>query len=721
MKKIMTRTAVCLLPLIYSNTPLAAGQEDEITVISAGRTEQNLWESPVSMQVIDSEKLNRFTGDQMAEALRDIPGVDIVDSSLAGRKQIRIRGEEASRVLVLIDGQEVTYQRAGPNYSLGLLIDPSYVERVEVVKGPHSVLYGSQAIGGIINFITRKGGDSPLGGKIKVMYDSATAGWQQSAIAYGSLGDFEYRLSGSYSDQGNRSTPDGRLPGTDFRNNSQSAWLGYRLGEHKFGLSLDRYKVSTQTYNSSTEYDSFSVRIPNLERDKIGLFYDWNVGNSLLKKVHLDAYRQNIKREFRNDLVQSGVDYSYQGWAMTDSVMTLKTGTNDKQVSDGITVQTDLTPWDNHLLIIGGQWSRDDVKQTASTNVNIGKTISFFGSPYNININPNINSDAHWQQTHWSLFAQDEWKITPDWTWTLGARQYWVESLSYGSTSNGIITRYGFPAMIGVNGSVNTNSAKAGQREHDSTTVTATTLRYSGFTNTQLRASYAQGYVYPTLTHKFYDTSAGGSTTYGNPNLKAERSDNYELGARYKNADWLLDGAVYHSRAKDYITTLNCAGSTACAGSTDASSRYYANANSAKTYGMELHAEYLGWTISPYVTGNLIRRELELENRSTFDTGEPTLTGRFGVKNVTLFNLFSLESDAFLRAATRAKDRTADQETQHAGWATANLAFTATFGKEDQYQVNWALNNLLDKRYTTAHEGIPASGFSTVIGASMAF
>ncbi|MGK2889076.1 MAG: hypothetical protein ACSLEN_07950 [Candidatus Malihini olakiniferum] len=133
------------------------------------------------------------------------------------------------------------------------------------------------------------------------------------------------------------------------------------------------------------------MRILNLERDKICLFYNWNISNSLLKKVYLDAYRQNIKREFRNDLVQSSVDYSYQGWAMTDAVMTLKTDTNDKQVSDGITVQTDLPPWDNHLLIVDGQWSRDDVKQTASTNVNIGKTISFFGSSYNININPNIN------------------------------------------------------------------------------------------------------------------------------------------------------------------------------------------------------------------------------------------------------------------------------------------------------------------------------------------
>ncbi|MGK2889075.1 MAG: hypothetical protein ACSLEN_07945 [Candidatus Malihini olakiniferum] len=86
----------------------------------------------------------------------------------------------------------------------------------------------------------------------------------------------------------------------------------------------------------------------------------------------------------------------------------------------------------------------------------------------------------------------------------------------------------------------------------------------------------------------------------------------------------MLDGNVHHSRDKDYITTLNCTGSAACAGNTDASSRYYVNANRAKTYGMELHAEYLGWTISPYVTKNVIRRELGLENLSTFDTGTHT-------------------------------------------------------------------------------------------------
>ncbi|MCL2899424.1 hypothetical protein [Brenneria tiliae] len=80
-----------------------------------------------------------------------------------------------------------------------------------------------------------------------------------------------------------------------------------------------------------------------------------------------------------------------------------------------------------------------------------------------------------------------------------------------------------------------------------------------------------------------------------------------------------------------------------------------------------------------------------------------------------------LESDFYLRAASRAKDHTVDSETRHSGWATANLELTGTFGDESQYQVTLALNNLLDKRDTTAHESIPASGFSTAIGASFSF
>ncbi len=195
----------------------------------------------------------------IADDLQDIPGVEVTDNSLAGRKQIRIRGEASSRVLILIHGQVVSYQRAGQNYGAGLLIDESSLERIEIVKGPYSVLYGSQAIGGVVNFITKKGGDKPLGGSVKAVYNSATAGWEESAAAWVSIGNFDYRINGSYSDQGNRDTPCRQIARTPISATTARASGLASIHRHKFGLSLDRYKTSTQTWISDADN-----RLPNV-------------------------------------------------------------------------------------------------------------------------------------------------------------------------------------------------------------------------------------------------------------------------------------------------------------------------------------------------------------------------------------------------------------------------------------------------------------------------
>ena len=175
---ILSALTLCMSGATFAATsPAHASTSDEDTVIvTANRTESSLWDSPATIQVIDRQTLQNSTNVSIADDLQDIPGVEVTDNALAGRKQIRIRGEASSRVLILIDGQVVSYQRAGQNYGAGLLIDESALERIEVVKGPYSVLYGSQAIGGVVNFITKKGGDKPLGGSVKAVYNSATAG-----------------------------------------------------------------------------------------------------------------------------------------------------------------------------------------------------------------------------------------------------------------------------------------------------------------------------------------------------------------------------------------------------------------------------------------------------------------------------------------------------------------------------------------------------------------
>lgn len=685
-----------------SNAPHKTPADDETMVVTANRSESSLWNSPATIQVIDSQTLQSSTRNTLADELRDIPGVEITDNALAGRKQVRIRGEASSRVLVMIDGQEVTYQRAGDNYGAGLLIDTSALERIEVVKGPYSVLYGSKAIGGVVNFITKKGGDKPLAGIVKAVYDSSTAGWQESAAAWGSIGGFDYRLNGSYSDRGDRKTPDGRLPNTHNRNNSQGVWLGYHADRHELGLSLDRYKLTTQTYYAG-DLDMFSVRLPGVEREKVGLFYDYDAGGEFLKSLHLDAYHQTIERRFENDIVTTQVIPSPMIKALT---VKNQTRTQDKQYTQGATLQANYTLPASNNLVLGAQYLRDRITQTSNSYTRQTAATGFF----DIETNKLSHNEAIQDST--SLFAQNDWQFADSWSWTLGVRQSWLSSrLTAGDTQT-------------TTDGVTTASVMARNTARDDALVTATSLRYSGFDNLELRAAFAQGYVAPTLTQLFTQTSAGGSVTYGNSALKSEHSSNVELGARYKGDLWLLDGAVYYSQAKDYIASVACAGQSICEGNTSSSRSgyyYYDNVDKAKTWGMELTAEYSGWPVSPYLSGNLIRRQYESAALKTRNTGEPGVTGRIGLKHTLLLNALNLTSDFYIRAASSAKDSTGAAETRQAGWATLNLAFNSEFGPEDQYQLNLALNNLTDKRYQTAHESIPAAGFNAAVGFAWKF
>lgn len=673
----------------------AANNDNDIMVVSAGRETQSIWKSPVSIDVVTREQLDRLTGDSIGEALRDIPGLEISDNALTGRKQIVIRGEAASRVLVLIDGQESTYQRSGHNSGLGLMIDPSLVERIEVVKGPHSVLYGSQAIGGVINFITIKGGSKPISGSISTVWDSATLGWQESALAHGSIGNFDYRLNASYAEHGNRKTPDGRLDDTNFSNNGESVWLGYRVDKHYVGLSLDRYKLSTQTYEESKEYNYFSVKIPELVRKKVGLFYDFDINTGIVKKIHVDAYHQWLNREFRNDMDMDSPPFN----------TLLASAIDDKQTTNGITLQADLKLTQNDSMIIGAQYLRDKVTDNSLSHVTISRLAAH--QPMVVT----TSTSAHkWQQESWSIFSQNALNMTDNLVWTVGVRQNWVDSKQISGIEHNI-----------VNSNPPTSKELGSRHSNGQATVVATTLSYSGIENTMLRMSYAQGYVFPTLAHMFNTTSKGGVTLYGNPDLDAEHSNNYEIGLRYRNDDWLLDTAIYYSDAKDYITNITCDGSKICDGSTASSASYYANANKARTYGSELSLEYHAWNWSPYINGNVIHRELTLKTKKTAHIGEPRLTGKVGVKNTQLFDNVELESDLFIRAASSAKNETSSTTIERAGWATANASFTSRLGHDNQYHVSLDLNNLTNKRYKTAHESVPSAGFNVAIGIGFKF
>lgn len=698
------------LLLATTNTSQADPTNMDTVVVTADRTEKTVWESSVSVNVVDRDTIEKTNGDSIAEALRDVPGVEIYDNATAGRKQIMIRGEAPSRVLMLIDGQEVNYHRSGHGSGAGLLVDMESIERIEVIKGPHSVLYGSQAIGGVINFITKKGSTDgkPFEGHLKSVYDTSASGFTQLASVYGTIENFTYRLSGNYTDYGDKRTPDGRLNNTDFGNKGLSSWFGYTLDKHKFGLSLEQYKLDGQTYfdnSSSPEIKSFSVKLPRVERQKVGLFYDYAVEGNVLKNIHIDSYLQKLSREFRNDLTVA---------PMSAINMRTRTNTDDKQRTKGINLQTDFKLHDRISLITGAQYLQDRVEQESHNRVDFASQMPPLIMP---SYQKNKFSNGEWQQSSLALFAQNEWKMTDAFTWNIGLRQYWVESKALGGSSN-TVQEY----TTGTKPTVTSSTTDEKSKDRDHTLVVSTGVTYAASEDTILRASFAQGYVYPTLTHLYAVTSASTSTIYGNPDLEAEKSNNYELGLRHSSDNWLLDTAIFYSTAKNYITQMVCEGQALCDGIKGSdSTTYYDNADKAKTFGLELGLSYNRWDIIPYVNANFMRRKIETSSYSTYDSGTPAITGRMGVKNTYPLAYFDLNSDLFIRVASSSKSQSTSSTYDYSGWSTLNLALSAEFGANRQYALGLNLNNILNKEYTTAYESIPAAKFHAIISGSVKF
>lgn len=122
--------------------------------VTAGRVEQELMDVNMSVSVITQEEIRHSKARNIGELLENVAGVRIMNDGSQGMKRVQIRGEDAFRTVVMIDGQRISEHKSMSGAPM--LIDPSMVERIEVIKGPASVLYGSDAIGGAINIITKR-------------------------------------------------------------------------------------------------------------------------------------------------------------------------------------------------------------------------------------------------------------------------------------------------------------------------------------------------------------------------------------------------------------------------------------------------------------------------------------------------------------------------------------------------------------------------------------
>lgn len=137
--------------------PSGAEILDQI-VVSATLAAQDARTAPASVSIVSRDELQRRAPSNLLDAVRGLPGVSLSPRQVGGRKTFSLRGLEGKHVLVLIDGRRISASDdviGHSDYQYGWLpIDA--IERIEVIRGPMSLLYGSEALGGVINIVTRR-------------------------------------------------------------------------------------------------------------------------------------------------------------------------------------------------------------------------------------------------------------------------------------------------------------------------------------------------------------------------------------------------------------------------------------------------------------------------------------------------------------------------------------------------------------------------------------
>ena len=240
-----------LLSFFIVNNLLYAADE---VVISSSRVSIPKREVGGSVTIINQREIEQSKAITISDVLRIVPGLSVSQSGgLGAITQIRLRGSEANHVLVLVDGIEANDPAGGSEFNFAHL-SPSSIERIEVMRGPQSSIWGSDALAGVINIVTKKGQD------VSLLTGSAEAGSNNtinSAVEVsGSVESLNYFFQGSFLDTDGVNVSEQGSEKDGYENNSLTFNSQYTVNESiMFG-------VNTKYIDATNEFDNASLGPP---------------------------------------------------------------------------------------------------------------------------------------------------------------------------------------------------------------------------------------------------------------------------------------------------------------------------------------------------------------------------------------------------------------------------------------------------------------------------
>lgn len=313
---------LCATPAVAADRGVAEDQQQvtrpEDIVVTASAREQQVKDAPASISVITREDLERLPYREVTDALLEVPGVTVTPGE-GNSRDISIRGFAPQYTLILVDGKRLSSREArtnGGNISEGGLLPPlEAIERIEVVRGPMSSLYGSDAMGGVVNVITRRIADT-WRGSLRVNGNLQLAG------DYGNFGDGSFYLSGPVTSgiglqlQGslNLRAEDDVIGGTpERRDQSIAGKVGFAAGpNHDFlveGGFYDQKVTETagRTYEATAAAPAGTQTVQNQKRHVASVSHTgrWGFATSESYLQYEDADNVTARKRVKNTVGQS--------------------------------------------------------------------------------------------------------------------------------------------------------------------------------------------------------------------------------------------------------------------------------------------------------------------------------------------------------------------------------------------------------------------------------
>ncbi|MBL4679315.1 MAG: TonB-dependent receptor [Pseudomonadales bacterium] len=666
----MKTKSLLALFLLSQSYAFAADNIMEEVVVTGTRTDKTYQQNPYSISLITSEMIENNTYDQLADLLIGTPGITLSDAGQAGQKRIRIRGEEARRMALLVDGQEFGDHR---EVGVPMLVDITRIQKIEIIRGPASVLYGPKAMGGVINVITRPEAGASLKSQISASYNSSTEGHIISGNFQGSKKNVYWSFGGFDNDQGLRNTPDGETENTLYSSHGYHGEVQYRVGQHSLNLGYENFVSASVIYvepklRFTPPFLDFTIDSPVRNRNKLRLdygFVNFN-SNSHFSSLKIDAYQQKSDRVF-NTFLSVKLTPSFLLDTSIDTVSDL--------VTNGFNLQSDWDIFETSSLIAGIQWVEDEIKQerfrTLETNGRISSQTSSF-------------DDA--DLTTAALYVQTDIELGESFNLLAGLRSYYI------------------------NGALSTSSSSTVQLDYsDQHAIASLALVYKLSDSSTFRLNSSQGYIYPSLLNLAMGAFAGSRYINPNAELKPETSITYELGYRYKSNHTTLDITGFATNADDYIDHVSCLVDDQCLNSRD---KIYKNIGQADTHGIELAVTYQNQAWEVYSQLTWLKRKKKYEGVDTWDSGVPEITGQLGGRYTSQLFGKRLNIGLLGRFEGHTKEQISTRRgfkvEENSGYAVLDTDLSYYWNKQTSFHLTIA--NLTDKTYHSATENLDAAG-----------